>query len=86
MKRLDFFEDYFVSLYQKFGISKLTYDKHLLHLDDKDMHKMIFSSDDFDKDYERLKNRCNKVYRILKRGYLIRVRQDYSNNCYVTID
>lgn len=85
MNRLEAFEDYFVSLYKKFGIARLDYDRELL-LDDKDIHKMVFSSDDFNRDHNRLQSHCKKVYKLLKRRYHITVRKDFGDNYYVTVD
>ncbi len=85
MNRLEAFEDYFVSLYKKFGISRVNYDREL-HLDDKDIHKMVFSSDDFNRDYSSLQSHCRKVYKLLKRRYNITVRKDFGDNYYVTVD
>ena len=83
MNRLDFFEDYFLNLYRKFGISCLKYHENRLVLDEKCIRNMVFASDDFNADYTTLQYYFKCVYEKLKRGFSLKIKQDMNDNCYV---
>lgn len=85
MDTVTIFEDYFIKLNKKFGITKLNYSEDSLDLDEKYIRNMVFAADDFNAEYEGLKNKCRKIYKTLKRGFLLKIRKDMSNNYFITI-
>ncbi len=85
MDTVTLFEDYFIRLNKKFGITKLNYNEDSLDLDEKYIRNMVFASDDFNEEYEGLKSKCRKIYKTMKRGFLLKIKKDMSNNYFVTI-
>ena len=85
MDKQEFFDEYFIKIYKKFGISRLNYSKGALQLEDRDIRNMVFKSDNFSSEYETLSEQCRHLYLSLKRGFLIRIKKDMSNNYFVTV-
>lgn len=85
MARNEFFEDYFVRLNKKFGITKIDFNHNKLFIEDKDLRNMIFASENFNEEYEVLKKKCKNIYLKLKRDFFVRIKRDMSNNYHITI-
>ena len=85
MDRHEFLDEYFIKMYKKFGISRVNYADGALELDETDIRRMVFKSDNFSRDYDTLLDHCKAVYGNLRRGFLIRIKKDMSNNYFVTV-
>ncbi len=84
MERHEFLNDYFIKIYRKFGISKINFDGNVVEMDEKYLRNMVFGSENFNNEYEKLLYHCKAVYSKLKRGFLIKIKKDMSNNYFVT--
>lgn len=86
MNRLDLLEDYFVRMHRKYGICRLSFDRKEVEIEDRALKNMVFRADDFNTEYEALKENCRKVFRHLKRGFSLKVREGWNNEVYVTVE
>ena len=85
MVNSEIMEDYFVKISKDFGITKLGFNENKIELDDKFIRNMVFTSEDFDAEFENLLEHCKLLYSQIKRGFSLKIKRDINNNYMVLL-
>ena len=85
MVNSEIMEDYFVKISKDFGITKLGFNENKIELDDKFIRNMVFTSEDFDAEFENLLEHCKLLHSKIKRGFSLKIKRDINNNYMVLL-
>ena len=79
------FEDYFVRIYKNYGISRLNFRDNKIYIDEQNLRETLFSSDDFNEEFENLFETCQTIYREINSGFSIKIKKDINNEFCVLV-
>lgn len=85
MSHLNYLEDYFVKIYKSYGIAHIKFRDNRIELDDRVIRNMVFSSDDFNTEFENLLEHCCLVHRELQRNFSLKIKRDMNNDHFVLV-